>query len=201
MEWLLTELARKNDKVFSKVAKDCGFVTTATKRMDVYSTAAMFADANINSTQQRTILRHFFSYFGLRLVATEKELRELGEGYLVPLTGSIETEQKEKISYWYKLVDEHFNHEIGDLIGNDLSFPQNLSKVDIVVGGDHGKGRFRLVLMIFLRSKNGITRSRRFVIGEIKCKKDYSEILRKTFILQQNDALDNVASGKRFIIT
>ena len=51
-------------------------------------------------------------------MATEKELRELGDGCLAPLTGSYETEAKEKISYWYKwykLVDEHVDARMGDM--------------------------------------------------------------------------------------
>ena len=201
VEWLLASLAKKEDASFESVARDCDFLTSSTKRMDEHAAAAMWEDSNVNTTQQRTILRHFFGYFGVRLVAKETNIRAIGEGYLEPVTGSYETVEQEKVEFWYKLVDDHLRHEIANSIDSNQEWLKDLSMADISIGGDHGKGRFRLVLMVFLRSASGLAWSRRFVIGEITCRKDTDDILRKTFMLKQGEALKRISEEGRFIVT
>jgi hypothetical protein len=45
------------------------------------------------------------------------------------------------------------------------------------------------------------TRRRSYVVGEIDCKKDTSEILRNTFMLHQNEALKRIGvDNKRFVV-
>ena len=59
-----------------------------------------------------------------------------------------------------------------------------------------------MVLMVLLRTDDtSQTRRRSFVVGEIDCKKDTSEILRNTFMVKQNAALKRIAAeSKRFVV-
>ena len=82
----------------------------------------------------------------------------------------------------------------------DTSFAELLEKVDLVVGGDHGKGKFRMVLMVLLRTTTKETRKRRYVVGEINCRKDTAHVLKETFLKKQNDALKTLVNGKRFAV-
>jgi hypothetical protein len=86
------------------------------------------------------------------------------------------------------------HHAIPNLLNED-SF-KLLKHADIVVGGDpHGKGKFRMVMMPLLGFKNPAENKRQqFIVGEIDCKKDTSEVLKQTFMLEQNDALKRIVS-------
>ena len=76
-----------------------------------------------------------------------------------------------------------------------------MTSVDMIVGGDHGKGRFCLVLMLIICLDGGAPINKRFVLGEIDCKKDSVDILKNTFMVQQNERLIYIAKGEYFTIT
>ena len=97
------------------------------------------------------------------------------------------------IEYWYKLVDELIDHDIKDV--PDETTAQKMTSVDMIVGGDHGKGRFCLVLKLIIRLDGDPPIKKRFVLGEIDCKKDSVDILKNTFMVQQNERLSSIAKG------
>jgi hypothetical protein len=199
-KWLMTTLAKKNERLFTEVARERGFISSLSKKMDAHSAAAMWESANVSTTQQRTILRHLNCFFGARFTVPESKVREIGKGFLEPINSSYEGPGKEKITFWYKPVDAVLQHEISNLLDED-SF-KLLKHADIVVGGDHGKGKFRMVLMLLLRFTDPAKNKRhRFVVGEIDCKKDTSEVLKQTFMREQNAALKRITQFKRFVGT
>ena len=65
---------------------------------------------------------------------------------------SYKTDAQESIEYWYKPVDELLKHNINDVIDEKTAL--KMTGVDMIVGGDHGKGWFRLVLMLIIRLSN-----------------------------------------------
>jgi hypothetical protein len=75
-KWLLTALAKKSGKIYEEVARERGFITTQSKKMDAHSAAAMWRDANVNLRQQRAIKRHLGAYFGAQLMVPESEVKE-----------------------------------------------------------------------------------------------------------------------------
>jgi hypothetical protein len=79
-KWLLDALAKKSDKIYEEVARERGFITTQTKKMDAHSAAAMWEDAKVSTGQQRKINRHLDAYFGARLTVPESEVRAIGKG-------------------------------------------------------------------------------------------------------------------------
>ena len=94
---------------------------------------------------------------------------------------SYKTEAKESIEYWYKIVDELLDHDIKDVL--DETTAQNMASVDMSFGGDHGKGRFRLVIKLIIRLDGNPPIKKRFVLGEIDCKNDSVDILKNTFMV------------------
>ena len=103
------------------------------------------------------------------------------------------------IDYWYKLVDKLLDHDINDVL--DKTTAQKMTSVDMIVGGDHEKGRFRLVLKLIIRLDGDPPIKKRFVLGEINCKKDSVDNLKNTFMFQQNKRLSSIANGEYFTIT
>jgi hypothetical protein len=78
-KWLLGALANKSDKLYEEVAREKGFITARTKKMDAHSAAAMWEDAKVSLHQQRKINRHMASYFGARLTVPESKVKEIGK--------------------------------------------------------------------------------------------------------------------------
>ncbi len=58
-------------------------------------------------------------------------------------------EDKTIIPYWYKQPDLYLQKQLKSMI--DLSLLPNLIKVDIIVGGDHGSGKFRMSMKVNFR--------------------------------------------------
>jgi hypothetical protein len=74
------------------------------------------------------------------------------------------------VRYWFKKPNELLQHQIAHIItGDDL---KELQHVDFTVGGDHGKGRFRMILKMLLRYSNKESFSRLFQIASIEHSKD-----------------------------
>lgn len=78
---------------FISAAEAAGLLLNG-KVMDAESAAAMWEEANINTWQQRTILRHLACYFGRRLTVPLSKIRELEEGALMPKTSSVNVNGK-----------------------------------------------------------------------------------------------------------
>jgi hypothetical protein len=53
-------------------------------------------------------------------------------------------QDKTVIPFWFKMPDEFLQKQLSTMI--DVSKLKDLSKVDIVVGGDHGGGKFWMTL-------------------------------------------------------
>jgi hypothetical protein len=104
---------------------------------------------------------------------------------------------KEKIFYWWKHPTEVIVSEIGDMLR-----PEDVHDVkncDIAIGGDHGKGRFQLalILIIWFHSVREFLR-RVFVHGEIDSAKDKASILRETFLEDFDKEVTKMVQHKKF---
>ena len=91
------------------------------------------------------------------------------------------------------------DYDINDVL--DETTAQNMTSIDMIVGGDHGKGCFRLVLMLIIRIDGHPPINNRCLLGEIDCKKDSVDILKNTFMVQQNERLRSISKGEYFTIT
>jgi hypothetical protein len=105
----------------------------------------------------------------------------------------------EKISYWYRDVEQMICHTL------ELHFNENISQVNVfnemelVFGGDHGKGKFQMLLKIILRRKD-IRRQFIVKVGYIDCKKDTYDVLKNTIGPHLNTSIKNI-QDKRVLIS
>ena len=159
----------------------------------------MWQDAEVDFRQSRSIGKHCNDYFQRQLFAKKSDVRCLSDGHMEPEVKAYKIEAKESIDYWYKLVDKLLDHDINDVL--DKTTAQKMTSVDMIVGGDHEKGRFRLVLKLIIRLDGDPPIKKRFVLGEINCKKDSVDNLKNTFMFQQNKRLSSIANGEYFTIT
>ncbi len=75
-----------------------------------------------------------------------------------------------------------------------------LQKVDICTGGDHGGGRFRMLLKILFCFVNKPTITRLFEITNVLHSQDDIGILNRTVLHKIADGLKNIRRGGRFIV-
>ena len=72
--------------------------------------------------------------------------------------------------------------------------------VDIATGGDHGGGRFRMLLKIVLRFTNKCPISRNYEVANVSHSQDNIEILKKTVLDEIIAGLRVIANGGRFVV-
>jgi hypothetical protein len=102
------------------------------------------------------------------------------------------------VKYWFKKPNGLLQHQIVHIItGGDL---KELQHVDLTVGGDHGKGRFCMILKMILRYSNKESFSRLFQIASIEHSKDDIEILQNTVLKPIGEELRLIKDGGRFIV-
>jgi len=177
-EWLLSYLADEFEEEFMSMAILNGVVVSP-KIMNAETVAAMCQEANINVSCLRSILRYFHHVFGCRLAVPEKQVRLLGDNTIQPECGHYINEERKWIDFWFKPVAKLLKHEVNSVLSH-YDFI-HLKHVDLVIGGDHGKGRFHMVKQLLLCYEDESNPTKDFVIqhGQIESTKDSLEVLKK----------------------
>jgi hypothetical protein len=86
---------------------------------------------------------------------------------------------KTRIEYWYKKPHELLQHYVR-FISSREAF-QEISSIDFTIGGDHEKGRFRMMFKMIIRSSsNKPPVSESFQVTNINYAKDDITVLRDT---------------------
>jgi hypothetical protein len=133
------------------------FISTAVKQgvangippkvMDEVSVEAMLNEAGVNWTNGRVLFRHLKQYFGRSLVVSEKKRRVFfGNNDFPPQVDREILPDKTVVSYWWKQPDLLLKHQLNQMV--NLGDLDGLQHVDICTGGDHGVGRFRMLLKV-----------------------------------------------------
>ena len=98
-------------------------------------------------------------------------------------------EENRTESFWYKKIDEVIETKVSRHLSANPDQAGQFTVLDIVLGGNHGQGSFRLVIKVILQNrKNEILSEIEWGVGEVECGTDNSEILLKTLILHLNEA-------------
>eukprot|EP00978_Attheya_sp_CCMP212_P025588 scaffold82537_cov26-Attheya_sp.AAC.1 len=164
---------------FVSVAESIGYPVT-TKVMDPATAAAMWQESNCSKRAQRIITRYLRTFFGARLIVPEYRIDKLGQDHVPPVCSSFTMEKKE-IHFWTKPLPEVVCGAIKSrLIENDESIPA-MKRADIVIGGDHGQGKFRALAKVIIRGDEEKKLDSFVVkIGHIDCKKDTYDVLQRS---------------------
>ena len=92
--------------------------------------------------------------FGKRLVVPEKYIYKLGENFVEPNCKSFLWEkEKKEIHYWTKSLPDVLVTCLKPKL--DTVPMEGIHSIDLVIGGDHGQGKFRSVMKIILRDIDG----------------------------------------------
>ncbi len=130
------------------------------------------------------------------------KIRELEEGALMPTTSSVNVNGK-KIHYWYKDIKEAVSHRLNlDGVAYSYGYFTRFDSLDVVVGGDHGQRKFRMVMRVIYRSKSNPDVPaviHTVKVGHIDCSKDTREVLEATIAHPINEGIRKIF-GKVLII-
>ena len=145
--WILQHLALNFEDEFVHVCKKMGYPVFS-KKMDAATACAMWQEANVSKKSQRTIIRYFSAEFGGRLVVPKAQVNLFGQDHVPLVTGTFEDAVTGKmIHYWTKPIGKlvevavtTYVQEKG--ITTDEAALGSLKSLDIVLGGDHGQGKF-----------------------------------------------------------
>jgi hypothetical protein len=169
------------------------------KVMDEVSVEAMMNEAGVNWMNARVISRHLKQFFGRSLVVSEKKRREYFGSNDFPSEVSRETlSDKTVITYWWKSPDLLLINQINVMVNPDDLV--GIRQVDVSIGGDHGAGRFQMLLKVFLRfmDKNPIVH--RYETANVLHSKDDIEVLQSTVLENIIKELWKIHDGGRFFV-
>ena len=193
--WIIRRLGQLHEESFMKVCVDLGF-SIGSRRMDMETSQAMWEEANVNTRSQRTILRYLHGTFGRRsinLITTgtkndiNNKVSNIGKYKSVePISNLIHIEG-ECINYWTKPIIETLSSTIATRVLNDDNDETppvlDMDNADLVLGGDHGQRKFRMLIKVILRrSSMEVIEEWPVKIAHIDCKKETYQILQQTIM-------------------
>ena len=127
-------------------------------------------------------------------------------GNYVPIPPKVDciTIDDNVIHYWTKpllpLLNFSLSHRLFKRCNSaykDKRDVSQLDNVDLVIGGDHGQRKFRMVLKIICRKEDmSVIDSWVVKIGHIDCKKDTYDVLKQTIIPFINHDINKLIEQK-----
>jgi len=169
------------------------------RKMDIVSTVAMLSEPRIGTKSAQILLRHIRQFLGCPIVESEKKRRRyFGTNDYPPTCKKMVLEAKTVIPYWYKLSHELIKDQINEIVSEDSLL--GLERVNFVVGGDHGGGKFRMTLKVLLVFSSKKSISKLYQIATVEHSKDETEILKRTVLQPIGDGLHEIASRKLFVV-
>jgi hypothetical protein len=177
-----TRLLRRLDKDYSdsylEVLQERGYSSTQlTPKMSANLWTAMCEDANLQTGQQRVINSYLLYHFGKRVSVSEQEIRDVGSKYVPYVTANWVIEgHKKKILYSHRSAYDLFQHYARTIFEDSQ---KEIDKLELLLGGDHGKGAFTFLFVIVVRYKD-VTRAPMIVelqLGQIDSTEDSMELL------------------------
>jgi len=171
-----------NPDEFLDVAVACGLTSQSTKQMTAAYFTAMSEETNLTLKQQRIINRYLTNHFGKRVCVAESEITEFGANFLEFQTEKIRVkvgDKEQDVLYSWKDLDKVLTFYKENLYKENQ---QDIEKVEVCLGGDHGKGKFTFIALVIVRYKAALIKQDdkifEFQIGQIDHPSDSVELLR-----------------------
>ena len=160
--------------------------------MSAIETASMMNDIGINISQLCIILRLLLHKIGDKLFEPESKMVDLRGEMIVPQFGEYKCiheigSKPELVLYWVQDVTTIFKKEISLLIKCNLININDISRIDVTVGGYHGQGAFRFPMKLLFIIKSAKNVERESSVVYILCKQDNGDILKNTIVNKLQD--------------
>ena len=174
-------------------------VVAADKKMNAVQVEVMLSECPLGKEASWILFRHLNQFFGQSLFESEHKRRAFFSGKDFPPTGKkIELEDRTIIDYWYKEPDKLISNQIDVMVKE--SQLEGVKCVDLCVSGDHGGGKFRMSLKVFLRLKEKENISYLYQIASATHPADDSKILTDTVLTPIGASLKIIVEGGHFFV-
>jgi hypothetical protein len=137
---------------FLEGATENGLSTNKSTKMDPVFWTAMCEDCNFDISTQRLPSMYLRYHFGTRVAAPATLIREVGNDY-IPFTTFEKKIDGKRICNSFRDIDTMLTHAINT--ASALRDLDDVSHAELALGGDHGKGAFTFLAVLFLRYRNG----------------------------------------------
>ena len=146
-------LAKKHTETYIEIGHEQGLGLKGI--MNEVEAAAMWRDARLLDYQAITILKHLRYFFDSKITVPFQKNYSLVEGYTVPKVKVFEYHvQGEKypeiVHAQYQDIAREFARAVEELIREKNLKPEDIMRMFLVWGGDHGQGAFRVVFRALL---------------------------------------------------
>ena len=160
--------------------------------MSTIEIASMMNDVGINILQLHFLLRILRHKISAKLFAPESKIIDLCGEMIVPQFGEykyihVVGSKPELILYWIRDFTAIFKKEVSLLVKSNLLKLDNISKIDVVIGGDRGQGTLRFPMKLLFVMKSSKNVERESSVAYILFKKDNGEILKNTIMNKLHD--------------
>ena len=183
---LIKLIGKKYPNELKNVIRDLNIAPILDGPMSKEEAMAIIDDMGITINQYRMMKRKVESYLPEKmrpLFPTERAIGTLSDGYFEPMHGDPcyykeDGKPTEKIEWWYKPVDKVVAAHLKKWFSvrrRKGRRAQDLDRVAIVLGGDHGQGAFIMIVKIILYFKNEDkikTEMHQLDVGHVDCRKD-----------------------------
>ena len=146
--------------------------------MSTIRPASMTNDVGINRLQLRILPRVLRNKIGAKLFEPESKMTELYGDIIVPQFGS----KLELVLYWVRDYVAIFKKETSLLIYLNQLKVNDISRIDLIVGGDHGQSVFRFLMILLFVVKSEKMLNVQVVLPIFYAKKDNDGILKNIII-------------------
>ena len=150
---LANYLAKNHQETYLEIDEEHGLVMA--RPMDEIEPAAMWRDTRLLDYQAQTVLWHLSFHFESKITVPFHKMYLLVEGYTKPRVKVFEYhldgEKHSKIVHaQFQDITKEFARCVEESIAENNVRPEHISKIILVVGGDHGQGGFRVVFRTLL---------------------------------------------------
>jgi hypothetical protein len=148
-----------------------------------------------------TATRYLAAEFGGRVTVPETQVDAFGQDHVPPVVGSYEDPVTGKtIHFWTKPIAKLLEVSVATYAQERAATNpalDNLKSIDVVLGGDHGQGKFRSVIKIILRDDTGKSVDTLVMkVGHIDCTKDTYDVLKSSVAGPLNESIKELIDSE-----
>ena len=134
------------------------------------------------------------------MTVPEAQVDAFGQDHVPPVPGSYEDPATGKtIHFWTKPIGQLLEVSVATYAKKKVATAtalESLQSIDVVLGGDHGQGKFRSVIKIILRDGAGLSVDTLVMkVGHIDCTKDTYDVLKWSVAGPLNNSLSEVINS------
>ena len=208
---LLLMLAKHHPEIFVDVAKEFGLAVK--RNMDAVGMAAWIEDAGLKDWQAKLSMKHLRYYFGDDVFDAFTQTKQFSKGFVVPQIGTVKHQykdgKKDTITHEYQSFVKLAENGFGAILTTHEAKPSHLVRLDFAQGGDHAQnsgikahtGVFCVCIRLIATLKNGdLLHYDIRGAATVHCKKDTSQVLRKTILKKWTADLKTLNESKVSVI-